>query len=433
MKKYYAIWLIIALLVLSLTVSCTKIHEQKHDKTEIKFWHALGGPLGDALTQLVDEFNREQDSIFVRVISMGNYQALSQKLMASLQANNQPEIAQVFESWTANFIEGNVLVPIDEFIEQDSSFIRQMDDFYPVFIDSNTINGKIWSFPFNKSLRVLFYNKDAFYREGLDHETGPKTWEDFKLYAKVLSKDHNGDGDYDIFGSTFAISAWQFENLLLQAGGQIMNEGYTKAYFNSDAGVEAIKFMSDLLNIDKTVYLSTGYDGQNDFLSGKIAMLESSSVTYAYLQESGIPFNLGVSAIPEYKNNKSIVSGTNVAIFKMKDKKKEKSAWEFIKWFTDTKQTARFSEMTYYMPVRKSAMQENNIKTMLNENKGLADVYAMLESAEFEPQIPEWFELRKYIEEQVIEKVFRGLLQPKNALDLAAKKLNTEIEKNKKE
>ena len=154
-----------------------------------------------------------------------------------------------------------------------------------------------------------------------------------------------------------------------------MNEGYTKAYFNSDAGVEAIKFMSDLLNIDKTVYLSTGYDGQNDFLSGKIAMLESSSVTYAYLQESGIPFNLGVSAIPEYKNNKSIVSGTNVAIFKMKDKKKEKSAWEFIKWFTDTKQTARFSEMTYYMPVRKSAMQENNIKTMLNENKGLADVY----------------------------------------------------------
>ena len=151
MKKYYAIWLIIALLVLSLTVSCTKIHEQKHDKTEIKFWHALGGPLGDALTQLVDEFNREQDSIFVRVISMGNYQALSQKLMASLQANNQPEIAQVFESWTANFIEGNVLVPIDEFIEQDSSFIRQMDDFYPVFIDRNN-NGKIWSFPFNKSL-----------------------------------------------------------------------------------------------------------------------------------------------------------------------------------------------------------------------------------------------------------------------------------------
>ena len=41
-----------------------------------------------------------------------------------------------------------------------------------------------------------------------------------------------------------------------------------------------------------------------------------------------------------------------------------------------------------------------------------------------------WFELRKYIEEQVIEKVFRGILQPKEALDHAADKLNKEIKKN---
>jgi len=149
------------------------------------------------------------------------------------------------------------------------------------------------------------------------------------------------------------------------------------------------------------------------------------------MQESGIPFNLGVSAIPVYKNNKSIVSGTNVAIFKSKDKEKEKAAWEFIKWFTDTKQTARFSEMTYYMPVRKSAMKEANIESMLAENKGLADVYAQLESAEFEPQIPEWFELRKFIEEQVIEKVFRNTLKPKEALESAAEKLNEDIKKNK--
>jgi maltose-binding protein MalE len=68
---------------------------------------------------------------------------------------------------------------------------------------------------------------------------------------------------------------------------------------------------------------------------------------------------------------------------------------------------------------------------MLSENKGLADVYAQLESAEFEPQIPEWFELRKYIEEQVIEKVFRNTLDAKTALDEAANKLKKDIKKNK--
>jgi multiple sugar transport system substrate-binding protein len=87
--------------------------------------------------------------------------------------------------------------------------------------------------------------------------------------------------------------------------------------------------------------------------------------------------------------------------------------------------------MTFYMPVRKSAMNEDNIKNMLAQNKGLADVYAQLETAEFEPQIPEWFELRKYIEEQVIEKVFRNTIKPEEGLNIAAKKLSDDIKKNK--
>jgi len=428
MNKYISI--LIALLLILLN-SCSTEKHKKQEKIEIKFWHALGGPLGDALTTMVDEFNRTHSDIYVKVISMGNYQALSQKLMAAIQADNQPELAQVYESWTANFIEGDVLVPMDQFIEQDPEFKKQLDDFYPVFIKGNTVNGKLWSFPFNKSLRVMFYNKDEFYRSGLNYDTAPKTWQEFKSYAKLLTKDTNKDGETDVYGSTFAISAWQFENLLLQAGGKIMDDSFTNPMFNSNQGIEAISFMSDMLNKDKSVYLSTGYEGQNDFLSGKVAMLESSSVSYAYMQQSGIPFNLGVAAIPVYKNNKSVTSGTNVAIFKCKDKEKEKAAWEFIKWFTDTKQTAKFSELTYYMPVRKSAMQEPNILKMLSENKGLADVYAQLESAEFEPQIPEWFELRKYIEEQVIEKVFRNTLDAKTALDEAAIKLKNDIKKNK--
>lgn len=427
MRKILLFSLIISLVLINSCANNRKIN----NKIEIKFWHALGGPLGDALTQLVDEYNRSQDSIFVRVISMGNYQALSQKLMASLQANNQPEIAQVFESWTANFIEGDVLVSLDQFIENDPEFKNSLNDIYPVFLQSNMIDGKLWSFPFNKSLRVLFYNKDAFYRAKLDHESAPKTWDDFRKYAKLLTQDTNNDGTPDVYGSTFAISVWQFENLLLQANGRIMNDDYSEPMFNSQEGIQALKFMTDLLNTDKSVYLSTGFEGQNDFLSGKIAMLESSSVSYAYMQESGIPFNIGVSAIPVYKNNKSIVSGTNVAIFKSNDPQKERAAWEFIKWFTDTKQTARFSEMTFYMPVRKSAMNEDNIKNMLAQNKGLADVYAQLETAEFEPQIPEWFELRKYIEEQVIEKVFRNTIKPEEGLNIAAKKLSDDIKKNK--
>ena len=427
MKKIIVLMMIASLFL----ISCGKKAASSGDVTEVVFWHSMGGPLGVALNKLITEFNDTHPNIHIKAISMGNYTALSQKLMASIQTGNQPDVAQVFESWTANMIDGDVIIPISDFIEKDPNFSQEdLNDFYPVFIESNTINGKLVSFPFNKSVRVMYYNKDIFFQNGLDPNKPPRTWSEFRKYCKKLSIDKNGDGVYEQYGTTFKISAWQFENLLLQAGGEILSpEG--KPLFNSEAGVEALKYLTNILLKDKTAYLSTGFDGQNDFLAGKIAMYEDSSVSIAFMKNTGIDFNIGITAIPVYKTKKNIISGTNVAIFKKNNEKVEKAAWEFVKWFTDTKQTAKWSELTYYMPVRKSAFQEKAIQERLTTNPEMAAVYDQLNFATYEPQISEWFETRKYLEEHVIEKVIRGKLTPKQALDNAAKMLEKKLKEKK--
>ncbi|MBC8415680.1 MAG: extracellular solute-binding protein, partial [Candidatus Cloacimonetes bacterium] len=177
----------------------------------------------------------------------------------------------------------------------------------------------------------------------------------------------------------------------------------------------------------KTGYLSPGYEGQKDFTARKCAFYEDSSVSLAYMLRTGIDFNLGVSAIPIKETKRNIISGTNVVIFKSENEKKEQAAWEFVKWFTDTAQTARWSDLTYYMPVRKSAFQEDVLKKRLETNPEIASVYDQLNYATFEPQISEWFETRKYMEEHVIEKVIRGILSPKEALDNAAEMISKRI------
>ena len=75
------------------------------------------------------------------------------------------------------------------------------------------------------------------------------------------------------------------------------------------------------------------------------------------------------------------------------------------------------------MPVRRSAFQEPGLRKRLLSNPEIKSVYDQLEQAAFEPQIPEWFETRKYLEDQVIEKVVRGALPAKEALDRAADKI----------
>jgi multiple sugar transport system substrate-binding protein len=398
------------------------------DKTTVVFWHALGGPLGDALNIMIKEFNDSHSKIYIKAISMGNYTALSQKIMASIQAGTQPDIAQVFESWTAKMVDANILKSINDLIVSDSGFSQKdLDDFYPIFIKSNMINGKMYSFPFNKSVRVLYYNKDLFFQNDLNPNLPPKTWNDFIKYCKIITKRKIGQDAPTIYGTTFNVDSWQFENLLLQSGGQIMNDNYTKPLFNSKYGVESLNYLSDLLNKYKVAYLSTGYNGQNDFLAGKVAMLEGSSVSMVFMKRNGINFNLGISAIPINKTKKNIISGTNVAIFNKKNKKVENAAWEFVKWFTSSKQTAQWSSLTYYMPVRKSAFQEESLKKILEYNPEIASVYDQLNYSTFEPPIKQWYKTRKNLKEKVIEKVLRGSIEPKKALDQVATNLEKEI------
>ena len=427
--------LVIILMIVLVLFSCSKTdNKQPENVTSIEFWHAMGGPLGDALHKLIEEFNNTHPDIYINSVHMGNYTALSQKLMASVQTGNQPDVAQSFEAWTANMMQGDVLHPLDSFIENDPDFGQEdLNDFYPVFIKSNTIDGKLMSFPFNKSVSVMYYNKDIFFMNDLDPNKPPKTWEEYRNYLKLLTKDKDNDGKPDQYGSTFTISAWQFENLLLQAGGEIMNSDNTKALFNSKEGVEALHFIYDILMKDKSVYLSTGYDGQNDFLAGKVAMVEGSSVSMVFMRKNGIDFNLGIAAIPTYRTKRSLISGTNVVIFKKEDQKKQQAAWEFIKWFTDTKQTAQWSVDTYYMPVRRSAFDEKGFQERLMSNPEIASVYHQLEFATFDPQISEWFETRKYLEEHVIEKVIRGILTPEKALNNAANMIEKKIKENQKD
>ncbi len=427
MNKIALLLILLSLMILG----CGKKEVVNSDVTEILFWQAMGGPLGDALEELVQKFNDTHPNIHVTSVNMGNYTALSQKLMASIQTGNQPDVAQAYEAWIANMLDGDVIVPIEEFIDDDPNFgEEEMNDIYPVFLNSNKMDGRLVSFPFNKSVMVQYYNKDMLFQNDMNPDVPPKTWAEFKDYCKILTQDTNGDGKMDQFGTTIKINAWHFENLLLQAGGKIMSEDNKVPLFNSKEGVMALDFLTDILNKDKTGYLSPGYEGQKDFTAQKVAFYQDSSVSMAYMLRTGINFNMGISAVPVNKTKQNLISGTNVVIFKNEeDRKKEKASWEFVKWFTDTEQTARWSELTYYMPVRKSAMEVEALKNRIASNPEIASVYDQLNYATFEPQISEWFETRKYLEEHVIEKVVRGMLTPEEALDNAAEMIEKKIAK----
>jgi len=390
-------------------------------KTKVTFWHGLSGPIGDVLNEMIREFNRSHPDIEIVANPISSYAALSQKLMASIQAKKQPDIAQVFESWTSKYIDAEVLVNIGDLLSQDKDMSpERIADIYPVFLESNTFDGKIMSMPFNKSVRAYFYNKDEFYRNGLDPNYFPKTWDEFRDYCRKFTKTKPGETRPYIFGTNFNVNEWQFINLLFQAGGRVISEDM-KPELNSEFGIEALSFITDLLNKDKSIYIVQDYEGQNDFLAGKVAMYEGSSVSITHMRQQPINFNMGYAPLPTFRTSKSSVSGANIVIFKSGNSKREKAAYEFIKWFTDTEQTAKWSSKTFYMPVRRSAMQSPILKDFLKEYPQFAAIFTQLETAVYEPQNAAWFSARRELKGE-LEKAISGTSSPKDALDAVVQK-----------
>lgn len=401
------------------------------DVVVVTFWHGMGGPLGRVLTSLIDEFNETHPRIRIESVSMGSYTALSQKIMAAVAAGKPPVMAQAYENWTVELIISGSIVPMEKFVRgptglSDESFA----DILPVFIRNNQWDDVIWSFPFNKSVRALFYNKDMFERSGLDREHPPATWEEYIGFARRITRDVDDDGHPEIWGTAGQINVWTFGNLLLQNGGSFLDETGERVAFNGREGVEALTFMKKLL-ADSVGFIASGYEYQNDFLADKVGMMEGSTVTLAFIRGK-YDFELGVAPVPAGKRPGVTIAGTNVVIFTKATEEQQEAAWEFIKWFTDTDQTARWAAGTFYVPVRRSAFETAVLKERFEEFSGLEATYSQLEYASFEPKIAGWYAGRRYLAERSIEAVLRGDADIVDALGRAADKANAEIRRLKR-
>ena len=90
-------------------------------KTEIHFWHAMTGQLGDAVNELVKQFNASQNEYEVKPLRKGTYPETLTAAIAAYRQKNPPHIVQVFEVGTQTMMLSGAVLPVYQlFAEQGS-------------------------------------------------------------------------------------------------------------------------------------------------------------------------------------------------------------------------------------------------------------------------------------------------------------------------
>ncbi|MEO1746803.1 MAG: extracellular solute-binding protein, partial [Pseudomonadota bacterium] len=153
-------------------------------ETEIEFWHAMGGRLGEVVNEIATNFNASQDEVKLTPVFKGSYEETLTAGIAAFRAGDQPNIIQVFDAGAATIINApGAVVPVEDLMSNFGSGFNIDDYISGVRYFYADPSDKMVGMPFNSSAPILYYNVEALEKAGVE---APATWEEFAEIAPKL-------------------------------------------------------------------------------------------------------------------------------------------------------------------------------------------------------------------------------------------------------
>lgn len=266
------------------------------DKTTINYWQYTFPSKIDEIDKIIEDFEEENPDIEV-VAQDYPHDQYQNKIFAAMEAGKGPEIMNIYDAWTADFVDRDYIQPIrDEFMKDE-----EIDDFYVDMVEPNKTDGEYYTLPIAVRSLALFWNKDMFEDAGLDPEEPPETWDELIDISKELTiLDSNDKYEQEGFGwNRDGQDHHTFQQVLLrQFGVEPYSEDGKEVLWNSKPeGYDAFKFWLDMTKEQKIgdEKFAGGYNVA--FIGGKAGMIIDGSFRIGDLQESA-DFDWGVTKLP---------------------------------------------------------------------------------------------------------------------------------------
>jgi multiple sugar transport system substrate-binding protein len=369
----------------------TSIEDTRPDGQEVVLWHSYDGALRTALLAQVDEFNATNPWHIVIVPEYhGSSGQLKRELKAAIPTGSTPDLSILAPSDAWPIIDA--VARIQPYVDNARYGLSRADvaDMFSAMLDAtrDPARGTLVGLPLGGEGVVLVVNSDRLAAH--NYLAPPNSWPLFNEVCQNVTLDTSGDAKADIFGFGFNPRADFATAWMVSRGGSLLSDDGLHTTFNGDEGVKTLQTLHDTAS-SGCFFKTTDQDAINDFARGKVAMLfvlttQLPEVFNAVQARGG--FRWSVAPVPYGKRDPSLtLSGPSWVIMRS-TAAKQLAAWLFIKWFSDTPQTVRWSQMTGLLPLRKSA--EQGLVNEFASNAGFKVAFDLLSVAKAQPDIPAW-------------------------------------------
>ena len=392
--------------------------------TELTMFYpvAVGGPLTKLVDKLVSDFQAENPDIKVKAIYSGNYSDTMTKAMTALKGGTPPNLSVILSTEIFTLIDNDAIVPFDDLVTTDQEK-QWLGSFYPALMENSRTAGKTWSIPFQRSTIVMYYNKDAFRKAGLNPDAPPATWDELvEMGKKLVVKDSSGKvTQWGLEIPSTGYPYWMFGALCRQNGEVLMNTAGTEVYFKNPGVVQALDFWKDLGQTHGIMPKGTIEWGtlRTDFLEQKTAIMWHSTGNLTAVKKNA-SFDFGVAMLPAKKERGTPTGGGNFYIFKDSSPEERAAALKFIKWMTQPARTAQWSIGTGYLGTRADAYETDELKSYVKGFPAAAIARDQLKYATAELSVHENGRVYKILND-AIQAALTGSKTPEAALQGAQK------------
>jgi sn-glycerol 3-phosphate transport system substrate-binding protein len=400
-------------------------------QTEIEFWHAFTGRLGELVAEQVDTFNASQSDYKVVATHKGNYSETLNAGIAAFRAGEQPDILMVFEVGTATMMGAKgAIKPVYEVMGDgfdQSKYIGSVKGYY------TSSEGDMLSLPYNSSTPVLWVNRDKLQEAGIDPDTDLSTWEQV---GAVLDQLKAAGVDCPM---TTAWQSWiHLENFSAYHDVPFASKdnGFggtdTELTFNGPAQVAHIGAMGDWAKDGKFIYAGRRNEGGANFRAGECALFTESSAGYAGIKAEA-QFNFEVRPLPYWKAvadepQNTIIGGASLWVMEGQSDAEYAGVAAFMDFLSSAEIQAKWHQDTGYLPITSEAGDLTRSQGFYDANPG-TDI-AVIQMTAKEPtanskglRLGSFDQIRGIIDEE-LEAVWAGDKTAQEALDSAVERGN---------
>ena len=326
---------------------------------EIEYWQYTYKARVEAIDKLIANFEKANPDITVKHTSFP-YADYRKKVSIAISSGDGPDLVQLYYGWLNDYRDGGLIQPLpkDTFPhdEIESNFFKM--------VSSMKVDGDYWGLPTAVRSLALFYNNDLFSEAGLSGP--PETLDQMVEYAKKLTKTDSA-GNYIQLG--FAVDTdgqdhhfWR-EVLIRHFGGQPYSNDGQKVTYNTDAGAEALKYLTDFEKTHKTGSNGFMNRGQDAFAAGKAGMVLDGSFRISKFNKTD-GLNFSISELPGHNGTRYNFSSfwANALSTKAKGEKKEAAA-KFLKYLTSEEAMQVWLDTVGELPAKPSV-------ALVDANKG---------------------------------------------------------------